>query len=118
MSDLATLLMFAGACALVAGLLVALALVVGPRRRKTPEKQLPFESGFPPAEESGRVFPVKFFLVAILFVLFDVEVAFLFPWAVLLPELGLYGFAVITVFLAYLTLGLVYAWRAGGLEWQ
>ena len=117
MNDLFTLILFALCCALVAGAFLGLAIWVGPRKR-TPEKQVPFECGFPPAEDSVRAFPVKFYLVAILFVIFDVELAFLFPWAVLFRELGFFGFAVITVFLLYLTLGLVFAWKKGGLEWQ
>lgn len=117
MADLHTLLLFALACAAVPGLMLGLAVWVGPRKG-SPEKQLPYECGFPPAERSGWAFPVSFYQVAILFVLFDVEVAFLFPWAVLLRELGPRGFVVGTVFLATLTLGLVYAWRKGGLEWH
>lgn len=117
MADIHILILFALSCAVVAGSMLAMAIWVGPRK-STPEKQVPYECGFPPAEKSLPEFPVKFYLVAILFVIFDVEVAFLFPWAVLFRELGFYGFAAVTVFLLYLTLGLVYAWRKGGLEWQ
>lgn len=117
MQDIYVLLGSALACAAVAGLLLGLGIWVGPRRR-SPGKQLPYECGLDPAEEGGKVHPVKFHVVAILFVIFDVEVAFLFPWAVIRKELGLAGFAVVTVFLAYLTLGLIYAWRKGGLEWR
>ena len=118
MNDIYSLIIFGAACALLAGTFLALALFVGPRRKTSDVKQEPFECGFPQAQEPSGEFPVKFYLFAILFVIFDVEVIFLFPWAVSFRELGFYGFAAMTIVLVYLSLGLVYAWRKGGLEWQ
>ena len=117
MTALHTLLLFALACATVPGLLLALSIWAGPKK-STPEKQVPYECGFPPAQAEAAPFPIKFYLVAIIFVIFDVEVAFLFPWAVLIRELGWPGFVVGTVFLGYLTLGLVYAAKKGALDWH
>ncbi len=118
MNDLFSLIIFAAACALVAGGLLALATFVGPRRRQTAAKQEPFECGFPQAEPPSGEFPVKFYLFAILFVIFDVEILFLIPYAVTLRDAGLYGLGAMTIFVVFLFLGLAYAWRKGGLEWQ
>ncbi len=77
-----------------------------------------FECGVPIRDAVQRRMQVKFFLVAIVFLIFDVEVAFLFPWAVLFRRLGVFGFMEMLFFLAVLTLGLIYVWRRGGLEWE
>ena len=118
MNDVFSLILFAAACALVAGGLLALAIFVGPRRRQTDVKQEPFECGFPQAEQPGGEFPVQFYLFAILFVIFDVEILFLIPYAVTLRDAGLYGLGAVTIFIVMLFLGWAYAWRKGGLEWQ
>ena len=84
----------------------------------TPEKLSEYECGFPAFEDSRSQFDVRFYLVAILFIIFDLEAAFLFPWAVSLGEIGIAGWAAMMVFLAELTLGYVYAWKVGALEWE
>ncbi|WP_295388922.1 NADH-quinone oxidoreductase subunit A [uncultured Thiodictyon sp.] len=87
-------------------------------RRPDAEKDSPYECGFV-AFESARVkFDVRYYLVAILFILFDLEIAFLFPWAVVLPDLGVYGFWAMFVFLSVLVVGFIYEWKKGALEWE
>lgn len=77
-----------------------------------------YECGFPAFEDARSQFDVRFYLVAILFIIFDLEAAFLFPWAVSLEEIGWAGWATMMIFLAELTLGLVYAWKKGALDWE
>lgn len=84
----------------------------------TPEKLTEYECGFPAFEDSRAQFDVRFYLVAILFIIFDLEAAFLFPWAVSLGEIGWTGWIAMMIFLAELALGLVYAWKKGALEWE
>ena len=84
----------------------------------TAEKLSEYECGFPAFEDSRSQFDVRFYLVAILFIIFDLEAAFLFPWAVSLKEIGWTGWAAMMVFLAELALGLAYAWKKGALEWE
>jgi NADH-quinone oxidoreductase subunit A len=84
----------------------------------TPEKLTEYECGFPAFEDSRAQFDVRFYLVAILFIVFDLEAAFLFPWAVSLGETGWAGWTGMMVFLVELALGLVYAWKMGALEWE
>ena len=84
----------------------------------TAEKLSEYECGFPAFEDSRSQFDVRFYLVAILFIIFDLEAAFLFPWAVSLGEIGIAGWAAMMVFLAELTLGYIYAWKVGALEWE
>ena len=83
-----------------------------------PQKLSEYECGFPAFEDTRSEFDVRFYLVAILFIIFDLEVAFLFPWAVSLGHIGLYGFWSMMFFLAVLTVGFVYEWRKGALEWE
>jgi NADH-quinone oxidoreductase subunit A len=83
-----------------------------------PDKLAEYECGFPAFEDSRAQFDVRFYLVAILFIIFDLEAAFLFPWAVSLGAIGIAGWAAMMVFLAELTLGFVYAWKKGALEWE
>lgn len=83
-----------------------------------PEKLAEYECGFPAFEDSRSQFDVRFYLVAILFIVFDLEVAFLFPWAVSLEQTGWVGWAAMMIFLAELGLGLAYAWKKGALEWE
>ncbi len=83
-----------------------------------PDKLAEYECGFPAFEDSRAQFDVRFYLVAILFIIFDLEVAFLFPWAISLGETGAYGFWSMVVFLAVLTVGFVYEWKKGALEWE
>ncbi|ALH80558.1 NADH-quinone oxidoreductase subunit A [Sphingopyxis sp. J-6] len=83
-----------------------------------PAKLTEYECGFPAFEDARSQFDVRFYLVAILFIIFDLEAAFLFPWAVSLEEIGWAGWATMMIFLAELTLGLVYAWKKGALDWE
>ena len=86
--------------------------------RPDPDKNAAYECGFDPFEDSRGKFDVRFYLVAILFIIFDLEVAFLFPWAVSLAEIGVFGFWSMMLFLAILTVGFIYEWRKGALEWE
>jgi NADH-quinone oxidoreductase subunit A len=83
-----------------------------------PDKLAEYECGFPAFEDSRAQFDVRFYLVAILFIIFDLEAAFLFPWAVTLGFIGIAGWAAMMIFLAELTLGFAYAWKKGALEWE
>lgn len=87
-------------------------------RRPDPEKLSAYECGFDAFDDARMKFDVRFYLVSILFIIFDLEVAFLFPWAVSLGKIGLYGFWSMMVFLAVLTIGFIYEWRKGALEWD
>jgi NADH-quinone oxidoreductase subunit A len=82
------------------------------------EKLSAYECGFEPFEDARRKFDVRFYLVAILFIIFDLEVAFLFPWAVSLGDIGLFGFWSMMVFLGVLTVGFIYEWNKGALDWE
>ncbi len=83
-----------------------------------PEKNSAYECGFNAFDDARMKFDVRFYLVAILFIIFDLEVAFLFPWAVSLGAIGVFGFWSMVIFLAVLTIGFIYEWRRGALEWQ
>jgi len=107
---------------IIIGLLVGvgpmlLGRILGPHRPDD-EKLSPYECGFEAFEDARMQFDVRYYLVAILFILFDLEIAFMFPWAVVLKELGMFGFAAMFVFLAILTIGFVYEWKKGALEWE
>ena len=82
------------------------------------EKLSPYECGFEAFEDARMKFDVRFYLVAILFIIFDLEIAFLFPWAVVLDEIGTFGLISMSVFLALLVVGFIYEWRKGALEWE
>jgi NADH-quinone oxidoreductase subunit A len=84
----------------------------------TPEKLTEYECGFPAFEGSRAQFDVRFYLVAILFIIFDLEAAFLFPWAVSLREIGWAGWSAMMIFLAELVIGYIYVWKKGALEWE
>ena len=96
---------------------IVLGKLLGPSR-PDPEKLSPYECGFDAFEDARMKFDVRYYLVAILFILFDLEIAFLFPWAVVLEEIGLAGFVSMMIFLAILTVGFVYEWMKGALEWE
>jgi NADH-quinone oxidoreductase subunit A len=101
----------------VGALLLVVGRVVSPNR-PDPEKLSPYECGFEAFEDARMKFDVRYYLVAILFILFDLEIAFLFPWAVVLPDIGYFGFVAMMIFLAILTIGFVYEWKKGALEWE
>lgn len=92
-------------------------VILGPRR-KNPRKSMPYESGLVPFGQAQRRFPIQFYLVAVLFILFDVEIIFFYPWAVMFRALGLFGFIEMLVFIAILLVGYVYVWKKGALEWE
>jgi NADH-quinone oxidoreductase subunit A len=91
--------------------------VIAPSRPDA-EKSSPYECGFEAFEDARMKFDVRYYLVAILFILFDLEIAFLFPWAVVIADIGLAGFVSMMIFLAILTVGFVYEWMKGALEWE
>jgi len=86
--------------------------------RPDSEKLSPYECGFEAFEDARMKFDVRYYLVAILFILFDLEIAFLFPWAIVLQEIGMFGLAAMLVFLAILVVGFIYEWKKGALEWE
>ena len=96
---------------------VALGKLFGPNR-PDPEKLSPYECGFEAFEDARMKFDVRYYLVAILFILFDLEIAFLFPWAVVINEIGIAGFLAMMLFLGILVVGFVYEWMKGALEWE
>ncbi len=107
---------------LVLGFLVGIVMLgvgslLGPRR-PNPEKNSPYECGFEAFEDSRMKFDVRFYLVAILFIIFDLEIAFLFPWAVALKELSPAAFVAMAVFIGILVVGFIYEWRKGALDWE
>ena len=83
-----------------------------------PEKLSAYECGFEPFEDSRMEFDIRFYLVAILFIIFDLEIAFLFPWAISLGNIGLLGFSSMMIFLFILTIGFIYEWKKGALDWE
>jgi NADH-quinone oxidoreductase subunit A len=101
---------------------IAVAMVAGSMllatQRPDSEKLSPYECGFEPFEDARIRFDVRYYLVAILFIIFDLEVAFLFPWAVSLGDVGLFWFWSMVVFLGVLTVGFIYEWRKGALDWE
>jgi NADH-quinone oxidoreductase subunit A len=111
------ILIFLGLAGGLAVIILLASLVVA-RQHPDAEKLSAYECGFEPFEDSRGRFDVRFYLVAILFVIFDLEVAFLFPWAVALGDIGLLGFWSMMVFLAVLTVGFLYEWKKGALEWE
>ena len=104
-----------GVAPVVAGSVVSRLLGV---HRPDPEKLSPYECGFEAFEDARMKFDVRYYLVAILFILFDLEIAFLFPWAVVLQEIGFFGFMAMMVFLGILVVGFIYEWKKGALEWE
>lgn len=111
------ILLFLG---IAVGLAIVMILVsiIAAKQRPEAEKLSAYECGFEPFDDSRKQFDVRFYLVAILFIIFDLEVAFLFPWAVTLGEIGVVGFWSMMVFLGVLTVGFIYEWKKGALEWE
>lgn len=107
-------------------ILVALGVGLGPLilgklvspHKPDAEKNSPYECGFEAFEDARMKFDVRYYLVAILFILFDLEIAFLFPWAVVLRDIGLFGFLAMLIFLFVLVVGFIYEWKKGALEWD
>lgn len=97
--------------------LLSVGFVLGPRT-PTDEKTSAYECGFEAFEDTRMKFDVRYYLVAILFIIFDLEIAFLFPWAIVLGDIGMFGFVAMGIFLAILLLGFLYEWKKGALEWE
>lgn len=113
---IAVLVTFASLAGLVL-LILGLSSWLGPKR-KNPVKEVPFECGWAPIAAPSDRQSIRFYMIAILFVLFDIEIVFLFPWATVFRELGPGGFFSMMAFLGVLVLGLIYAWKRGALEWD
>jgi NADH-quinone oxidoreductase subunit A len=111
------ILLFLGIAAVVSTVFIAGAWLAA-RQKPDLEKNSAYECGFEAFDDARTKFEVRYYLVAILFIIFDLEVAFLFPWAVSLGKIGMYGFWSMIVFLGVLTIGFIYEWRKGALEWE
>ena len=98
-------------------LLIAAGSFLAPNRPDE-DKLAPYECGFEAFEDSRMKFDVRYYLVAILFIIFDLEIAFLFPWAIVLDDIGVFGFWAMMIFLAVLVVGFIYEWKKGALEWE
>ncbi len=115
------ILIFLGVATALAGLLLTLGTVIGGSQARfvgDREKLSPYECGFEAFEDSRTKFDVRYYLVAILFIVFDLEIAFLFPWAVVLQDIGAVGLVAMGIFLFILVIGFVYEWQKGALEWD
>ena len=110
-------LIFLGISIVLSGVIFGLSYVLAIHKPDT-EKLSPYECGFDPYEDARQAFDVRFYLVAILFIIFDLEVTFLFPWAISLNKVNLFGFWSMVLFLVILTIGFIYEWRKGALEWE
>ncbi len=111
------ILIFLGIAVGLAVVIVVASYIVA-RQRPDSEKVSAYECGFEAFDDARSKFDVRFYLVAILFIIFDLEVAFLFPWAVSLGEIGVFGFWSMVIFLGILTVGFIYEWKKGALEWE
>jgi len=116
-ADYLPIIVFLGVSALIAGAIMVAPFIVA-IRNPDPEKVSAYECGFNAFDDARMKFDVRFYLVAILFIIFDLEIAFLFPWAVAFGDIGLFGFWSMMVFLAILTIGFIYEWKKGALEWD
>lgn len=110
-------LIFLGVATVIGLVSLSLGYLLSPTR-PDPEKNSPYECGFEAFEDARMKFDVRYYLVAILFIIFDLEIAFLFPWATVLDELGMFGFLAMIVFLGILVIGFIYEWKKGALEWD
>lgn len=111
------IVVFLGIAVALALVMVVIPMILAPRRPDN-EKLSSYECGFEPFDDARGKFDVRFYLVSILFIIFDLEVAFLFPWAVALGDIGVFGFWSMMVFLGVLTIGFIYEWKKGALEWE
>ena len=110
-----------GVMIFVATLIAFIAIGLGElfgTKKKSAEKDMPYESGMNPYGEGTRRMPVRFYLIAVLFILFDIEVIFFLPWAIAFRQLGLFGLIEMVIFITILLIGYVYAWKKGALEWE
>lgn len=117
LTDYLPILVFIG-IAVGMGVAMMLGSFVAGRRRPDANKLSPYECGFDAFDDARHKFDVRFYLVSILFIIFDLEIAFLFPWAITLSDIGMFGFVSMVIFLAVLTVGFIYEWRKGALDWE
>lgn len=117
LQDYLPLVIFLGVAMLISGALLVAPFVVA-YKNPDPEKLSAYECGFNAFDDARMKFDVRFYLVSILFIIFDLEVAFLFPWAVAFDEVGAFGFWSMMIFLGVLTVGFIYEWKKGALEWD
>ena len=117
LSEYLPILIFLG-LAIALGLILILAAAIVAVRNPDPEKVSAYECGFNAFDDARMKFDVRFYLVSILFIIFDLEIAFFVPWAVVLKEIGMFGFVAGLIFLAILTIGFIYEWKKGSLEWE
>ena len=117
LQDYLPLVVFIGVASLI-GLALLIAPFLVAFQQPDPEKLSAYECGFNAFDDARMKFDVRFYLVAILFIIFDLEVAFLFPWAVTLGQIGVFGFWSMMIFLGVLTVGFIYEWKKGALEWE
>ena len=115
--DYLPIVIFMGIAAAL-GLALMMSAIMIAIRKPDPEKLSAYECGFDAFDDARMKFDVRFYLVSILFIIFDLEVAFLFPWAISLGKIGIFGFWSMMMFLAVLTIGFIYEWRKGALEWD
>jgi NADH-quinone oxidoreductase subunit A len=101
----------------IALIAIGLGTLFGPRKHSA-SKAMPYESGMIPIGEGTRRMPVRFYLIAVLFILFDIEVIFFLPWAIVFRQLGLFGLIEMVIFIVILLVGYIYAWKKGALEWE
>ncbi len=111
------ILLFCAVGLVFGSVLIVLGFLLGPHRPNS-AKQSAYECGFEAFEDSRMKFDVRYYLVAILFIIFDLEIAFLFPWAVVLDTIGMFGFFAMALFLLILVVGFAYEWKKGALEWE
>ncbi len=111
------ILIFLLVTAVMGSVFIILGKLLGPSRPDA-EKNSPYECGFEAFEDSRMKFDVRYYLVAILFIIFDLEIAFLFPWAIVLDQIGVFGLLAMAVFIAVLVIGFIYEWKKGALEWE
>ena len=102
---------------LMGSVFIVLGKLLGPSRPDA-EKNSPYECGFEAFEDSRMKFDVRYYLVAILFIIFDLEIAFLFPWAIVLDQIGTFGLVAMGIFISVLVIGFIYEWKKGALEWE
>lgn len=117
LSDYFPILVFLAIAIAMSVMMIAASIIIG-RQKPDVEKLSAYECGFEAFEDARMKFDVRFYLVAILFIIFDLEIAFLFPWAVSLGQIGVFGFWSMMLFLGVLTIGFIYEWKKGALEWE
>jgi NADH-quinone oxidoreductase subunit A len=111
------ILIFMGVTLVMGSMFIVAGKLLGPSRPDA-EKNSPYECGFEAFEDSRMKFDVRYYLVAILFIIFDLEIAFLFPWAIVLDEIGTFGLIAMSIFLGVLVVGFIFEWKKGALEWE